>query len=106
MQGDEEREADAEHDQGNEEVAVSEDGAGLLSKFHSGSVGLRGIDWRKHKDLAVGVSRSPHRGCKALPIPVREGSKGASSANRFDDHGRRAEATREMPWRSGVKSID
>ena len=57
MEGDEEREADAKHDQGNEEVAVGEDGAGLLSKFHS-YVGWRGIDWRKHKDLAGRVSRS------------------------------------------------
>lgn len=58
MQCDEEREADAKHDQGNEEVAVGEDGPGLISKFHLGPVGLRGMDWRKHKDLAVGVSRS------------------------------------------------
>ncbi len=34
MQGDEEREADTKDDQGDEEVAVLEDGAGLLSKFH------------------------------------------------------------------------
>jgi hypothetical protein len=90
MQDDEEREADAEHDQGNEEVAVSEDGAGLLSKFHSGSVGLRGIDWRKHKDLAVGVSRS-------LPLPVQ----GSSNSSKGGIEGREQRQSLRRSWAPG-----
>lgn len=57
MERDEQGETDAEDGQGNEEMAVCEDGSGLVSEFHGRPAGVRGMDWGNHKDAARRVSR-------------------------------------------------
>jgi hypothetical protein len=50
MKRDEEREPDTENDQGDKEVAVSEDGSGLTGDFHRRTVDFRIIVWRQRKN--------------------------------------------------------
>ncbi len=51
MKRDEEREPDAEDGEGNEEMAVSEDGGRAIGGRLECPMNLTMFEWRKHKDV-------------------------------------------------------
>ena len=89
MQGDEERKPYTEDHQGNQKVTVCNDSFRFFERSHK-DPDRRVIDWRNHKDVAGPMSRF---------------SSQAKETALVERQGRRPQATRGIPCRSGVNSM-
>jgi hypothetical protein len=93
MQCDEEREPDAEHDQRNKEVGVSEYGSGVMKKCHLSPVSVWMIDSPRYRrriravKAADGGAESGARSrTRGKPATTRQAMKRASAAANSEAH--------------------